>query len=482
MRPQPPVTFSPAGEIANGETTVSSRIYNIDWLRTNNFRVASRHGVRPMRFLRCLAHAVVSNGLKALASGIPFVGGLIEIADDAWKHYREQPARNAPPPEAALSAEVEALAQAPAAQVRQQVAEAVQEAAADQPAAVQAALTAYLTQVPAMIRRSLPRPSDPSGTTLAANRGPRKPADLLPFLPAKLPRFKPGDRPLPGVNWELEELLGVGGFGEVWKAHHPTLTNITAALKFCLDAEAGKTLRHEASTLNRVMQAGRHAGIVPLRQAYLDSEPICLEYEYVEGGDLGALIQELHQHGPVKPEEAARWMLHLAGTVRFAHQMQPPLVHRDLKPANILVQRSLEGKFSLRVADFGISAVAASQALDEAARTPTNRNSLLPTAVRGAYTPLYASPQQIYKGEPADPRRRACPGRHLVSDAHWRPEPGIARRLARRTGRTRCARPHERPAGPLCRGAFRAPPPQCHRTGPATECPAPGEREASALC
>ena len=39
--------------------------------------------------------------------------------------------------------------------------------------------------------------------------------------------------------------------------HHPTLTGITAALKFCLDAEAGKMLRHEASGLNRVMQAGR---------------------------------------------------------------------------------------------------------------------------------------------------------------------------------------------------------------------------------
>ena len=52
-------------------------------------------------------------------------------------------------------------------------------------------------QVPTMIRRSLRRPSDPSGTTVPANRAPRKPADLLPFLPSKLPRFKPGDRPLP---------------------------------------------------------------------------------------------------------------------------------------------------------------------------------------------------------------------------------------------------------------------------------------------
>ena len=68
---------------------------------------------------------------------------------------------------------------------------------------MQAALTSYLTQVPAMIRRSLRRPSDLDGTTVPAGRVPRRPRDLLPFLSPKLPRFQPGDWPLPGVNWVL---------------------------------------------------------------------------------------------------------------------------------------------------------------------------------------------------------------------------------------------------------------------------------------
>ena len=132
-------------------------------------------------------------------------------------------------------------------------------------------------------------------------------------------------------------------------------------MKFCLDDRAAASLRNEADKLSRVMCAGRHEGIVPLRNIYLKATPPCLEYEYVAGGDLAGLIQQLHEQKQATPDYLARWMLHLAGTVRFAHELTPPLVHRDLKPANILVQRGKDGKLSLRVADFGISEVAAAQ-------------------------------------------------------------------------------------------------------------------------
>src|SRR5262249_22293304 len=136
-------------------------------------------------------------------------------------------------------AEVEQLVQTPAAELKAAVAEVVEEVAADKPKEVQQALTSYLTQVPAAIRRSLRRPADPSGSTVPPERTVQSANDLLPYLPTRLPRFKPGDRPLPNVDYQLIELLGVGGFGEVWKAHNPEMDSLPpVALKFCLDQTA----------------------------------------------------------------------------------------------------------------------------------------------------------------------------------------------------------------------------------------------------
>src|SRR5262249_45966225 len=155
--------------------------------------------------------------------------------------------------------------------------------------------------------------------------------------------------------------------------------------------------------LDRLMQQGRHPGIVPLRQTYLSAEPPCLEYEYIAGGDLAGVIHEWHRHrqGPT-PAQAAQVMRRLAKIVAFAHRLDPPIVHRDLKPANILVQRQSDGSLSLRIADFGNGGVAASHAIRQTLRGTTQAQVLV-SAIRGACTPLYASPQQMH-GADADPR------------------------------------------------------------------------------
>ena len=353
----------------------------------------------PLVLLRAIGKAVQTvMGPAGVLGGIVIDTVVAEIANNVWDAWGKGKSGEE------HRAELEAVAQATGEEICEGIEEIVQEIAAAEPANVRQALAGYLRQVPASIRRRLRRPADPSGTTVPPGLVPRKGEDLLPFLPARLPLFQPGDRPLPGVDWVLDELLGVGGFGEVWKAHNPHVEGFApVALKFCIDPQARqRLLQHEAEVCAQVMRQGRHPGFVTLQATYLDADPPCLEYEYIEGGDLAGLIQEWHRQTPKPtPEQAAKVVLRLSEIVGFAHRLNPPIVHRDLKPSNILLQR-VEGVTQFKIADFGIGGVAISQVI-KATNRGTSVGAFMTSAVRGSYTPSYASPEQM-RGSPPDPR------------------------------------------------------------------------------
>jgi formylglycine-generating enzyme required for sulfatase activity/serine/threonine protein kinase len=219
-------------------------------------------------------------------------------------------------------------------------------------------------------------------------------------------RFQPGDRPIRGADWRLERLLGKGGFGEVWKAHNPDLSGLPpVALKFCLDLDdrSRGLLRHEADMVLRAQQQIRSDGIVPLLHAYLNNNPPCLEYPYIEGGTLVRLLDECRQSaGSFTPAQVQRIIQRIAQIVSPAHRATPKLIHRDLKPSNVLAERKADGKVMLRVTDFGIGAVAAQPVL-ERSRSSSSLEGNLSAVLTGAYSPLYASPQQM-RGDMPDPR------------------------------------------------------------------------------
>jgi serine/threonine protein kinase len=317
------------------------------------------------------------------------------LTKDVWEWLE-----NKKPEERA--AVIEALAQTSPQELRADP-EVQGELARSFPDAIQRARAeAFIASIPGKVRSTMQRPADRSGRTIPASLIPRCAADVQAFIPSRMPRFAAGDRP-PGIgDLQLDELLGTGGFGEVWLAHNPHLPTQQYALKFCLDDRAATSLRAETSLLARLMQQGApHPGVVPLQHTFLSADPPCLAYEYVAGQTLAQLITRWHrdQGGPT-PQQASRVMLRLAEIVASCHQQSPPIVHRDLKPANILVQSTGDddSASTFRITDFGIGGLASVPG--ETGNTQRTQRDLF-AAAQGSYSALYASPEQIANQRPA---------------------------------------------------------------------------------
>jgi serine/threonine protein kinase len=341
--------------------------------------------------LHCVGNAVIKNASRSLSSLLPFGEIIFDIARDAWEMYRSD--YGEPP----TAREVLDIAQSPPERIKQLVTEAH---CGEEPKRVQA-LAEYLAQMPATVRRALRRPSDPTGTTLPCHFALESPESLIALLPIGWPRFQPGDKPL-AADWELVELLGKGSFGEVWKARHlHQSSRPPVALKFCLDGHSAKMLQNEAKLhdhLGRVQTSGFLPGFVPLLETFLRNDPPCLMYEYIEGGDLATLAQEWKHERKLNSISATQIISQLTQILAIAHAAKPALIHRDLKPSNILVRTNASDNLELFIADLGIGELVANQSTQEHVILQMQSKQRLPSMFQGAYTPLYASPQQM-RGE-----------------------------------------------------------------------------------
>jgi serine/threonine-protein kinase len=159
-------------------------------------------------------------------------------------------------------------------------------------------------------------------------------------------RSPPPPTVLPHVRgYEVQELLGSGGMGVVYKAWHPRL-NRTVALKMLLAGPYARPGELERFLREAETVAGlRHPNIVQVHEAGdVDGRPY-FTMEFVEGGSLAQ-----RQGGtPLPARRAAAVVAAVAEAVHAAHQRG--IVHRDLKPANIL----LTADGTPKLTDFGLA-------------------------------------------------------------------------------------------------------------------------------
>jgi Tol biopolymer transport system component len=185
--------------------------------------------------------------------------------------------------------------------------------------------------------------------------------------------------------YQLVELIGSGGMGEVWSARDTRLDR-TIALKFSSTDFSDRSAREARS-----VAALNHPGICTLH----DVGPNYLVMEFIEGRTLDRLIPR--KGLPVG--DALRYAVAIADAVAAAHAQG--IVHRDLKPSNVMV--TPQGR--IKVLDFGLAKLAAGGALSTIAPDRESATTLAAETDRGTIvgTVPYMSPEQA-QGLPVDAR------------------------------------------------------------------------------
>lgn len=193
-----------------------------------------------------------------------------------------------------------------------------------------------------------------------------------------------------GGSYVVQDLVGVGGMGRVYRAEqrmlgrtvaikvvHPhLLSDEQSVARFYTEARAASRLNHPNSV--SIIDFGR-----------TDDGILYLVMEFLNGKDLSRLV---HEDGPLPFARICGIVSGVLGALGEAHALE--VVHRDLKPENVIIEPMRSGEDLVKVVDFGLAKLMGGA-------QPVDTSITLPGLVCG--TPDYMSPEQG-RGEEVDGR------------------------------------------------------------------------------
>src|SRR5215208_1036393 len=182
----------------------------------------------------------------------------------------------------------------------------------------------------------------------------------------------------------VEERLGEGGMGAVYRARHLSMDRpvvVKVLHQRLVEDEAARMRFHMEARAAVLLQ---HANAVSVTDFGQTSEGIVyIVMELLEGRTLREILS---REAPIETARAISIMLQASDAVAAAHEAG--IIHRDLKPSNILVTQSADQPAVVKVLDFGIAKLAGDKFDDDDDATALAQKS----SVVG--TPRYMAPEQ----------------------------------------------------------------------------------------
>src|SRR3954471_3302174 len=147
------------------------------------------------------------------------------------------------------------------------------------------------------------------------------------------------------AGYRIEERIGRGGMGVVYRAQHMNLQRRAAIKIIAPEFADTKGFRSRFIREARIAAALQHPNIVTVYDAGQAGETLYIAMQFIRGSDLAAILRE---EGRLRPYRAIDVCRQVASALDAAHGMA--LIHRDVKPGNVLI----EGRRAY-LTDFGLT-------------------------------------------------------------------------------------------------------------------------------
>ncbi|XP_035387642.1 mitogen-activated protein kinase kinase kinase 21 isoform X1 [Electrophorus electricus] len=153
----------------------------------------------------------------------------------------------------------------------------------------------------------------------------------------------------------LEEIIGVGGFGKVYRGTWKEQEVAVKAARQDPDEDitaTAESVKQEAKLFSML----QHPNIIKLEGVCLEEPNLCLVMEYAQGGTLNRALTGRR----IPPHILVNWAVQIARGMLYLHEEAVvPIIHRDLKSSNILILEKIEnndiGRKTLKITDFGLA-------------------------------------------------------------------------------------------------------------------------------